>query len=54
MDLCVLPAIFQHKIRHEGCALTRGTKYVLRTDVIYVAPGKIGTPQWPPAESAVT
>ena len=30
-------AIFQHKIRHEGCTVTRGCKYALRTDVIYEA-----------------
>ncbi|MCF6258901.1 MAG: 2OG-Fe(II) oxygenase [Gammaproteobacteria bacterium] len=28
-------AIFQHKIRHEGCKVIQGTKYALRTDVIY-------------------
>lgn len=28
-------AIFQHKIRHEGCEVIRGTKYAFRTDVIY-------------------
>ena len=28
-------AIFQHKIRHEGAKVIRGTKYLLRTDVIY-------------------
>lgn len=27
--------IFEHKIRHEGKALTAGTKYVLRTDIMY-------------------
>ena len=30
-----LVAIFQHKIRHEGCQVLRGTKYALRTDAIY-------------------
>lgn len=30
-----MAAIFQHKIRHEGCMVQRGTKYALRTDVIY-------------------
>jgi prolyl 4-hydroxylase len=28
-------AIFQHKIRHEGCPVRRGVKYAMRTDVIY-------------------
>ena len=28
-------AIFQHKIRHEGCEVLQGTKYALRTDVMY-------------------
>ncbi len=28
-------AIFQHKIRHEGCEVIKGTKYAVRTDVIY-------------------
>lgn len=28
-------AIFQHKIRHEGCEVRHGTKYAMRTDVIY-------------------
>ena len=27
--------IFQHKLRHEGCAVLRGTKYAMRSDVIY-------------------
>ncbi|MBP0017337.1 MAG: 2OG-Fe(II) oxygenase [Cyanobacteria bacterium SBLK] len=30
-----LVAIFQHKIRHEGCPVLSGTKYALRTDAIY-------------------
>ena len=30
-----LVAIFQHKIRHEGCEVLSGTKYALRTDAIY-------------------
>ena len=33
-----LAAIFQHKIRHEGRKVLRGTKYAMRTDVIYEAP----------------
>ena len=28
-------AIFQHKIRHEGCEVLNGIKYAVRTDVIY-------------------
>jgi hypothetical protein len=28
-------AIFQHKLRHEGCAVRSGAKYAMRTDVIY-------------------
>jgi predicted 2-oxoglutarate/Fe(II)-dependent dioxygenase YbiX len=27
--------LFQHPILHEGCAVTRGVKYALRTDVMY-------------------
>jgi prolyl 4-hydroxylase len=27
--------LFFHAQRHEGCAVTRGTKYVLRSDVMY-------------------
>lgn len=27
--------LFQHMVLHEGCAVTKGTKYVLRTDVLY-------------------
>ena len=30
-------AIFQHKIRHEGCPVRRGIKYGMRSDVIYEA-----------------
>ena len=28
-------AIFQHKIRHEGCIVRNGTKCAMRTDVLY-------------------
>ena len=28
-------AIFQHKIRHEGCTVKTGIKYALRTDAIF-------------------
>ena len=27
--------LFQHRILHEGCAVTSGIKYVLRSDVMY-------------------
>ena len=36
-----LAAIFQHKIRHEGCVVRRGSKYALRTDVLYEASSPI-------------
>lgn len=32
-----MAAVFQHKIRHEGAPVRRGTKYALRTDVLYEA-----------------
>jgi prolyl 4-hydroxylase len=43
LDDVVIPrtgsvALFQHKLRHEGCEVRRGTKYALRTDTIYRAP----------------
>jgi prolyl 4-hydroxylase len=41
-----MAAIFQHKIRHEGCEVTQGTKYAMRTDVIFEAPGPIGHPEF--------
>jgi len=31
-------AVFQHKIRHEGCPMVWGSKYAIRSDVIYRAP----------------
>ena len=39
-DLDVTPKagralLFQHFLLHEGCVVTSGTKYVLRTDVMY-------------------
>ena len=37
-----LVALFQHKIRHEGCPVVSGRKYAMRTDVVYQAPGEIG------------
>lgn len=30
-----LVALFQHKLRHEGCPVKSGRKYAMRTDVIY-------------------
>lgn len=36
-----LVAVFQHKVRHEGCAVRAGRKYVVRSDVIYEAPSPI-------------
>nr|WP_315204865.1 2OG-Fe(II) oxygenase [uncultured Albidiferax sp.] len=32
---------FQHKVRHEGCEVLEGTKYALRTDVMYEADSEI-------------
>jgi prolyl 4-hydroxylase len=29
--------LFQHQLLHEGCAVTAGRKYVLRSDVMYAA-----------------
>jgi len=37
-----MAAIFQHKIRHEGCEVREGTKYAMRSDVIYRAKEPIG------------
>lgn len=33
--------LFQHKIRHEGCEVTRGAKYAMRTDAMYRAPSDV-------------
>jgi prolyl 4-hydroxylase len=30
--------LFQHRLLHEGCEVTSGTKYVLRSDVMYRDP----------------
>jgi len=30
--------VFPHKVRHRGAIVTEGTKYVLRTDVLYRVP----------------
>ena len=35
-------ALFQHKVRHEGCEVKRGSKYAMRSDVIYEASDVIG------------
>jgi prolyl 4-hydroxylase len=35
-------AVFQHKIRHEGRPVLRGTKYAMRSDVIYECDEVIG------------
>ena len=35
-------AVFQHKIRHEGCPVLRGARYAMRSDVIYEADDIIG------------
>jgi hypothetical protein len=37
-----LAAIFQHKLRHEGCQVVRGQKYAMRTDVVFEAADVIG------------
>jgi hypothetical protein len=47
LDATVVPApgrvaIFQHKLRHEGCVVRTGTKYAIRTDLMWEAPGPIG------------
>jgi hypothetical protein len=43
-------AVFQHKLRHEGCVVQRGAKYAMRSDVIYEAPKPIGrVGDFPPA-----
>jgi prolyl 4-hydroxylase len=35
-------AVFQHKLRHEGCPVLSGTKYAMRSDVIYESDDIIG------------
>jgi prolyl 4-hydroxylase len=35
-------AIFQHKLRHEGCEVRRGAKYAMRSDVIYESDEPLG------------
>jgi prolyl 4-hydroxylase len=49
LDRVVIPeaglvAIFQHKVRHEGCRVTSGVKYAMRTELLFEAPGEIGSP----------
>lgn len=44
-DLSIKPKvgmalIFQHELFHEGSTITKGRKYVLRTDVMYNPPGR--------------
>ncbi|MFO0618974.1 MAG: 2OG-Fe(II) oxygenase [Polyangiaceae bacterium] len=29
--------LFQHRVLHAGCSVLRGTKYVLRSDILYIA-----------------
>jgi prolyl 4-hydroxylase len=36
-----LALFFRHHLEHEGRALVRGRKYVLRTDVMFAAPSQI-------------
>jgi prolyl 4-hydroxylase len=53
LDATVVPepgrvALFQHKIRHEGLEVRRGTKYAMRTDVVFEAPAAIGEVEWSP------
>lgn len=43
-EICIKPEtgmalIFEHGLLHEGCAVTKGRKYVLRSDVMY---GRVG------------
>jgi prolyl 4-hydroxylase len=49
LDATVVPeagtvAIFQHKIRHEGCPVTKGVKYAMRSDVLYASNAPIRLP----------
>lgn len=42
-DRCIHPQtgmalFFQHRILHEGCTVTSGAKYVLRSDIMYRQP----------------
>lgn len=40
-------AIFQHKLRHEGCLVRSGCKYAMRTDVLFEADDAIELPSAP-------
>jgi hypothetical protein len=47
LDQVVVPraglvAIFQHKLRHEGCVVRRGSKYAMRTEVVFETAEPIG------------
>lgn len=33
--------LFQHRVLHEGCAVTRGRKYVVRSDILYRRTGQV-------------
>ena len=33
--------VFQHKLRHEGCVVRCGTKYAMRSDVLYGIPNDV-------------
>lgn len=33
--------VFEHRLLHEGCTVTKGRKYVLRSDVMYGPVGKL-------------
>jgi hypothetical protein len=37
-------AVFQHKLRHEGCPVVSGAKYAMRSDVIYESSEPISRP----------
>jgi len=49
-DIGVIPKIgrilvFQHDILHEGSELVRGTKFTMRTDVMYAVPEQFAPPE---------
>lgn len=44
LDRTVVPRtglglLFQHRVLHEGCAVTAGRKYAVRSDIVYRGPG---------------
>jgi hypothetical protein len=41
-------ALFQHELRHEGRAVTRGTKDALRTETVDAGDEPIGRAVFPP------